>query len=193
MRNQIRKLVLVLGISSTIASHNALAADPAAGFLVGLFMKVCVPNMGRPSGVEAWADEWHLHEITDSIPLQVFVGEGADGKAWAVPAKYGSFALSIRGTTRACAVWARAADPGEVEADFHKLIDGSKRPGLNLTVVEDKVSSSPAGQVHELVYQMSAADAATGFLFTLITAESPGGAFQASLQVAAAQMPSPTN
>ncbi|WP_176059546.1 hypothetical protein [Paraburkholderia sp. BCC1876] len=193
MRNQIRKLVLVLGVTSALASHHALAADPAAGFLVGLFMKVCVPNMGRPSGVEAWADGWHLHEITDAIPLQVFVGDGENGKAWAVPAKYGSFALSIRGTTRACAVWARAADPGEVEADFHKLIDGSKRPGLNLTVVEDKILPSPAGPLHELVYQMSATDAATGFVFTLLTAENPGGAFQASLQVAAARIPSPTN
>ncbi|WP_408367849.1 NMCC_0638 family (lipo)protein [Paraburkholderia sediminicola] len=94
----------------------------------------------------------------------------------------------VRGTTRACAVWTRAVDPGDIEADFHKLIDGSKHPGLNLTVVEDKILPSPAGQLHELVYQMSATDSATGFVFTLLTAENPGGAFQASLQVAAARI-----
>ena len=188
MRTPIQKLALLLVATLALGSEAAFAADPAAGFVVGLFAKACIPNMGQPSKVEAWADNWHLHEITDPAPLRVFVGDGSEGKAWAVPAQYGSFALSIRGTTHACAVWARAAAPDEVEADFKRIIEGSKRPGLNVTVIADRSSSSPAGRVHELVYQLSAAGAPTGFLLTMVTAERPGGAFQASLQVAAAKL-----
>lgn len=188
MRTSIRKLVPWFVGFSALGSHAAFAADPAAGFVVGLFAKACVPNMGQPSKVQAWADDWHLREITDPVPLQVFVGEGTQGKAWAVPTRYGSFALSIRGTTQACAVWARAADPDEVEADFKKIIEGSKRPGLSVTVIEDQISSGPAGKIHELVYQLSAAGAATGFVFTMLAVERPGGAFQASLQVAGAKV-----
>jgi hypothetical protein len=187
MQMLIRKLVVLLVVALTLGSQAALA-DPAAEFVVGLFMKACVPNMGQPGKVQALADEWHLHEITDPIPLQVFVGDGPLGKAWAVPAREGSFALSIRGKTQACAVWARAAEPGEVEADFKKLIEGSKRPGMNIEVIEDQVSSSPAGRLHELVYQLSAIGAPTGFLFTMLTAERSGSAFQASLQVATSKV-----
>ena len=188
MRIPIRKRVLWLAVVLALGSQASFAGDAASGFVVGLFMKVCVPNMGQPSKVQAWAEDRHLREITDPVPLKVFVGEGSQGKAWAVPTQYGSFALSIRGTTQACAVWARAADPDEVETDFKRLIEGSKRPGLNVTVFEDQVSSSPAGKVHELVYQLSAAGAPTGFLFTMLTVERPGSAFQASLQVAAAKV-----
>lgn len=187
MQIPIRKLALLLGVTLALGSQ-AASADPAAAFVVGMFMRICVPSMGQPSKVQAWADELHLNEITDPLPLQVFVGEGSRGKAWAVPTKYGSFALSIRGTTQACAVWARAAEPGEVEANFKKLIDGTKRPGLNITVIADQTVSSPAGQAHELVYELSAQGARTGFVFTMLTVERPGGAFQASLQVAASKV-----
>lgn len=188
MQSPIRKLALLPFVWLALGCEPAFAADPAAAFVVGLFMKACVPNMGQPRKIEAWADERHLGEITDPVPLQVFVGDGSRGKAWAVPTQYGSFALSIRGTTQACAVWARAADPDEVEADFNKIIEGSKRPGLNVAVIKDQISSSPAGRVHTLVYQLSAAGAPQGFLFTMLTAERSGGAFQASLQVASAKM-----
>jgi hypothetical protein len=88
--------------------------------------------------------------------------------------------------TQACAVWARAADPGEVTTSFKMMVEGVKRPGIEITPDKDAISPSPVGEAHALVYNVKAPGAATSFEFTLLTAERPGGAFQASMQAAQA-------
>jgi hypothetical protein len=161
-------------------------ADPAAAFLTKLFIDVCVANLGQPAKVREWAEQHHLGQIQSPAALAVFVGPGGNGAAWAIPAAAGSFALSIRGMTQACAVWARAADPGEVMANFKTIVEGVKRPGIEITPDKDTVSPSPVGEAHALVYNVKAPGAPTSFEFTLLTAERPGGAFQASMQAAQA-------
>jgi len=168
------------------AFQSAAVADPAAQFLTKLFITVCVPNMGQPTKVREWAQSHQLAEIQNPVALSIFVGSGDKGAAWAVPAAQGSFALSIRGTTQSCAVWARTADPSETLALFQKLIEGVKRPGIEITVDKDAVSPSPVGDAHALVYNVTAPNAPTSFEFTLVTAERAGGAFQASMQAAPA-------
>jgi hypothetical protein len=150
-------------------------------------MNVCVPNMGKPEQVRAWANEKHLPAITADMPLSIFVGPGGKGGAWFVPSDAGSFALSIRGTTEACAVWARKADPGEVESNFKKMMEGVARPGIETSIVEDKTVPTPSGQARSLIYKIKAPDSPVGFLFTMLTAERPGAAFQVSLQLAKGQ------
>jgi hypothetical protein len=169
-----------------IAVQPAAAADPAAAFLTKLFIDVCVPNLGQPAKVREWAEQHHLGQIQSPTALAVFVGPGGNGAAWAIPAPQGSFALSIRGMTQACAVWARAADPGEVMTSFKIIVEGVKRPGIEVTTDKDTVSPSPVGEAHALVYNVKASGAPTSFEFTLLTAERPGGAFQASMQAAQA-------
>jgi len=164
----------------------AAAADPAAQFITKLFIDVCVPNLGQPAGVREWAQAHRLPQIQSPAALGLFVGSGSNGAAWAIPAQQGTFALSIRGTTQACAVWARAADPSEVTANFQRIVEGVKRPGISVRVQKDETSPSPSGDAHALVYNVGAPNAPTGFLFTLLTAERPGGAFQASMQAAQA-------
>jgi len=159
-------------------------ADPAAEFLTKLFITVCVPNLGQPARVREWAQGHQLSEIQNPVALGLFVGPGDKGAAWAVPSGQGSFALSIRGTTQACAVWARAADPGETLVLFQKLIEGVKRPGIEITIDQDTVSPSPVGDAHALVYNVTARNAPTSFEFTLLTSGRTGGAFQASMQAA---------
>jgi hypothetical protein len=161
-------------------------ADPAAAFLTKLFIDVCVPNLGRPTKVREWAELHHLGQIQSPTALAVFVGPGDGGAAWAIPAPEGSFALSIRGMTKGCAVWARTADPGEVMTNFKKIVEGVKRPGIEVTVDKDTVSPSPVGEAPALVYNVTAPGAPTSFEFTMLTAERPGGAFQASMQAAQA-------
>ena len=168
------------------AFQSTAVADPAAQFLTKLFIAACVPNMGQPTNVREWAQGHQLAEIQNPVALAMFVGPGDKGAAWAIPAAQGSFALSIRGTTQACAVWARAADPAETLALFQKLIDGVKRPGIEIAVDKDSVSSTPVGDAHALAYNVTAPNAPTSFEFTLVTGERPGGAFQASMQVAKA-------
>jgi hypothetical protein len=166
--------------------QSATAADDRASFLVNLFITVCIPNMGSPDGVRAWAATKRLGQIEEAAPLAVFVGPGSDGAAWAIPTTIGKFALSIRGTTRACAVWAQAADASEVEGNFKKIIEGTKRPGVRVRVDKDNSGEGPQGHVRGLVYNIIAPGAPTGFEFTMLTAEHAGGPFQASLQVAKA-------
>lgn len=173
-------IIAFVGIPHGVAH----AADDKAAFLVKLFQAACIPNVGNPDGVRTWAIEKRLSQIDAPDSLQVFVGPGGKGTAWAVPTQYGSFALSLRGKTQACAVWAQAADPTEVEADFKVIIDGVKRPGINIRVDKDETVETPVGRARSLVYNVVAPGAPFGFEFTMLTAERPGGAFQASLQVA---------
>jgi hypothetical protein len=180
----IRTAVAVTALLASI--QPATAADPAAQFLVKLFATVCIPNLGQPTKVREWAQERHLGEIQNPLALHAFVGSGDKGAAWAIPVAEGNFALSIRGTTQACAVWAQAADPGEVLVLFKQIIEGVGRPGIEITVDKDTVSPSPVGEARILVYNVGAPGAPTSFEFTLLTAERRGGAFQASIQAAQA-------
>jgi hypothetical protein len=168
------------------AFQSAAVADPAAEFLTKLFITACVPNLGQPAKVREWAQGHQLAEIQNPVALGLFVGPGDTGAAWALPSAQGSFALSIRGKTQACAVWARAADPKETLALFRKLIEGVKRPGIEITVDKDTVTPTPVGDAHALVYNVTAPNAPTSIEFTLLTAERTGGAFQASMQAAQA-------
>ncbi len=164
----------------------AMAADDRAALVTNLFIAACIPNMGKPDGVRAWATAQRLAEIKAAAPLDVFVGPGGKGAAWAVPTPYGNFALSIRGTTQACAVWAQAADPAEVERDFKTMVEGVKQPGINIRVDKDATDETAAGLAHTLVYNIIAPGAPSGYEFTMLAVERPNGAFQASIQVAKA-------
>ena len=181
VRRLILTSLLVVGITST----TAVADDASASFVTRLFINVCVPNVGQAENVRAWALEKKLAEVASPSALEVFVGAGDGGAAWAVPTSFGSFALSIRGRTHACAAWARTADPVEVEGNFRKILEGVARPGLVVKVVKDANAAGPTGVIHTLVYAVSnAGDERRGYLYTLQTAEKTGGAFQATLQAA---------
>ena len=173
--------LLVAGMTSTVA----VADDASASFVTRLFMNVCIPNVGQSEKVRAWAQEKKLVEVTAPSALQVFVGTGDGGAAWAVPTSFGSFALSIRGENHACAVWARSADPVEVEGNFKKILEGVARPGLVVRVIKDENVPGPTGSIHTLIYAVSiAGDEERGYLYTLQTTEKSGSAFQATLQAA---------
>ena len=181
VRRLILTSLLVVGITST----TAVADDASASFVTRLFINVCVPNVGQAENVRAWALEKKLAEVASPSALEVFVGAGDGGAAWAVPTSFGSFALSIRGRTHACAAWARTADPVEVEGNFRKILEGVAHPGLVVKVVKDANAAGPTGVIHTLVYAVSnAGDERRGYLYTLQTAEKTGGAFQATLQAA---------
>jgi hypothetical protein len=182
----VRRLFLAFLFAVACFSKTAIADDPAASFVARMFMDVCIPNVGRPENVRAWALEKKLAEIpAGRVAFDVFVGPGSGGAAWAVPMSFGSFALSIRGTTQACAVYARAANPAEVESYFRKILEGVARPGLVVNIVKDSNDSGPTGTIHTLIYRVSAGgNERRGNLYTLQTAEKSGGAFQATLQAA---------
>ena len=169
-----------------VATRPALADDAAANFATRLFIEACVPNMGQPDRIRAWAAQKQLPQISSPAALSVLVGAGPKGSAWYVPSALGRFALSIRGLTEACAVYAQQAGPAEIEALFRKLIEAVRRPGIEVSVVDDKETATAAGKTRVLAYQIRPPNGAKGFVFLLIAAQNPNGAFQASMQVAAA-------
>jgi hypothetical protein len=167
----------------TVTPEFASAEDASANFIVRLFVTVCIPNVGQPDNVRAWAADQHLEAVKNPIALNVFVGSGGNGAAWVVPSAVGSYALSIRGSTGACAVWAKAASPADVETLFRKIIEGAASPGVDVSVVKDSRQKGPSGSVHTLIYSVSGTDRQQGgFLYTMQTAERAGGPFQVSLQ-----------
>ncbi len=162
----------------------AYAEDPAASFIVRLFSRVCAESSAAPDKVKVYAEKQKLGQIEDPAALEVFVGEGGKGAAWAVPAQAGKFVLSVRGKTQACAVWAQAADPAEVETQYQAIIKGVQRPGISVSVVSDQTEPSPQGTMRTLIYRVAPESAKRGFLFTMLTTQKSGGPFQVSLQQA---------
>jgi acyl-coenzyme A synthetase/AMP-(fatty) acid ligase len=167
-----------------LATTPSFADDPAANFVTRLFTEVCIPNMGHPDKVRAWADQKKLPRIDSPEALRVFVGAGANGSAWYLPSSLGNFSLSIRGTTEACAVWAREANPADVDTMFRKIMEGVKRPGLQVAIFDQQNRLTPVGEARSLVYSVRPTTGPNGFLFTLLTSQNPGSAFQVSMQVA---------
>ena len=169
-----------------IAAPPAMAEDDAAAsFLTKLYMTVCIPNVGQPANVRAWAAEKHLPPVTSGVALSVFVGPGDHGGAWAVPSAFGSFALSLRGESQACAVWARTASASEVEEHFKRILENAARPGVDVVLVKDSRDATAGGSVHTLTYSVTGSDKRVGgFLYTMQVVDRPGGAFQASMQTA---------
>jgi hypothetical protein len=175
-------LIAIMGFI-VAAPACAAAADVRADFVTKLFTSVCIPHMSDPDGVRAWAAERHLTPIEAGPARDAFAGPGKDGAAWMMTTAWGRFALSIRGDTQACAVWARVADPAEVETSFKGLVNGVKQPKIEVHVDKDTLAPTPWGQSHTLVYTLVTPGAASGFEFTMVTMERPGGAFQAAMLV----------
>lgn len=181
------------------------ADDPNAAYLSRLFGEACLHHLGDPEATRQWAQDQHLTPITDPAAFEVFAGPGAkppnatapaettgpdpaaptvQPAAWFVPGPgQQAFALSLRGGIGACAAWAREADPQAVSNAFLTGVKDPEKPDVAVRDVGERVSTTPFGRLSIIFYVIEAA-ARRGFLFTVITSERPGGAFQASLQVA---------
>jgi hypothetical protein len=109
--------------------------------------------------------------------------------AWRVPGPGTQwFALSLRGAIGACAVWAQEADPQQVLSAFLKGVAEPTNPAATVSKVGEKTSTTPFGALTMLLYLIEG-KAPGGFLFTVLTSERPGGAFQAPLRVAPISTP----
>ena len=122
-------------IAACVFSANALAqaAAPsdlrASNDLLELFTQVCMKNLGHPDGVQAWAASHTLASVQAPAAITAYVGAGEGGAVWAVPLNSGLFALAIRASTKACAVYAERADPRPVEAEIAHLVDALRQRG----------------------------------------------------------------
>jgi hypothetical protein len=175
--------------------RSAAADDSNAEFLSHLFRVACLANLGNPGATRAWASAQNLQPITDPAALQVFAGPGpsapgtsnaasSPAAAWVV---FGPgrdwFAVSLRGAVESCAVWARQADPAAVRAAFLRGVRDPEKPDLDVRDLGERTSATPFGPLSIALFRIVNRTGG-GFIFTVITSERSGGAFQASLQVA---------
>ncbi len=171
---------------------SAVAAEPGAQGVTRLFIDACIPNMGNPDGVRAWATDHHLGEIQTQPALELFVGPGDGGAAWAEPTSSGNFALAIRAKTKACVAYAQKADPSETLAKFKSIVEGVKKLGVKLKIERDTTTSTASGNVHTLAYDVWAPKGAISYVFMIMTVDRPNAGFQAWLEVAKATLPDET-
>ena len=168
----------------------AASADPNANSLIHLFNDACIQNMGRPDATRAWAATQRFRVLTHPSVLRLFVGDNPRGKgvAWEVPSlTTARFALSLRGSTEACTVYAERADVKAVESMFLQEVQGAKRPGIDVRKDVEKVSKGHFGLVKQLIYIVTTTgNVDKGYEFIFTTAERPGGPYQVSVQIVAA-------
>ena len=87
-------------------------------------------------------------------------------------------------------MWARAADPKEVEAKFKSLLSAVLKAavGADLRPDKDALDQTRVGSVHTLAFnlQSRAPNAARSFEFIMQTVEHENAGFQAWIEVAPA-------
>jgi hypothetical protein len=182
-------LVVALAAVATCASALADEAPPpearAANDLLDLFSQVCMKNLGKPEGVQAWAADHHLVSVENPEALKIYAG-GEGGAVWAVHMPTGQFVLAIRAPSHACSVFADKADPQVVEGYIDQLMRALKQTGRPVEVLKDDRRPTSVGSRHARVYAVGGSSGATLMLYAVITDERPGGPYQATVQVAAA-------
>jgi hypothetical protein len=164
-------------LSSALAGP-ALAADRAQSSkeLFQLFSDACIANRAAPDGVKAWADDHHLEAVQSAGALQTFAG-GDGGAVWEAKMPSSAFALAVRASGGACAVYGDKLDVAVVESLVKGFADELKSAGRRVVVVKDDES----GAQHNLIYL---ADGPAGKLtLAMIVNDKPGGAFQATIQL----------
>lgn len=176
---------LLLGLSSLLLSAGAHADDQRANSLVGVFTQACLPNVGNPRAVRAWAAEKHLTPVTNPDGQRMFIGDGSDGAAWFFQVADVPAVLSIRSQTQACAIYGEAADPVVFREWFEMIVRSlTTTPGIKATTLrEDDQIGQYGHRVGKVVLVAPFEHPPTGRIFTLITNERPGGAYQVTLQL----------
>jgi hypothetical protein len=182
-------LVVALAAVATCASALADEAPSpearAANDLLDLFSQVCMKNLGKPEGVQAWAADHHLMSVENPEAIKIYAG-GEGGAVWAVRTPTGQFVLSIRAPSHACSVFADKADPQVVEGYIDQLMQALKQTGRPVEVLKDDRSPTSVGSRHARVYAVGGGSGPALEVFAVITDERPGGPYQATVQVLAA-------
>ncbi len=161
--------------------------------LFKLFSQTCAQSVGQPNKIHEWAKLAKLPIISDENLLLALVGEGTKGRAWELPSSTKHhFALSIRGETQACAVWAELANRTSMKRMFGEFIESMQQlQGITMTPLKDEEvdTATGKGRGHIMSYQMKiAAFPGIAFQITMIVADKTGTLFagaplQATIQV----------
>lgn len=164
--------------------------------LIKLFSDACLSVRGKHESIRAFAVQSGFQAIDDWALLPALVGDGDNGIAWAanIPDATGRFALSIRGGSGVCAVWAETAAPPDLETRFRDLAEGLARTGVTVTVEREELIPTRTGEGALIAYRVADGAAKQYFLLSLVVGDKSGSLFngapfQATVQFANASPP----
>jgi len=172
-------------------------ADEAAANFAKLFSDVCLAKFGHLDTIEDWAAEQKLRPITNPQALAVFAGRPnrdgkmtsvagggvpGSGKAWAVRDPAGQFVVATRLDPESCVVWARTADPSDVDAAYAKMVAQAVAPGTDVKQADDRKVNIPDGTVRIRVYRVWSGSALNSYALVMAAVSRSGGPFQAMLE-----------
>ena len=175
--NMLSRSILVAGLA--LAAQVRAADDANAGILIKMFGEACAASLGRPDDARAYVEKNKLAPVTGPAMLKLMAGEGEAGAAWSArnPATRKNFAVSIRGETQTCAVWAETVDPAQLEAMFRRLVEAVTRPGVTVALEKEDAVPTKTGTGKLLAYRVTNAAAQNHWLFAMIAADKPGSLF----------------
>lgn len=192
------KTIALAAAMLTLAGSSVSAwADDAAAHMGKLFTDVCLAKIGHLDKVENWAADQHLRPILNPQALAVFAGRmntdgtmrsfagggvPGSGKAWAVPEGADRFVVATREDPESCIVWAQKADPADVQALYKQMVEDASKPGIEVTLAQDRKADIPDGQVHIKVYRIWSGSALTSIALAVASVSRSGGPYQAMLE-----------
>ena len=191
---------IVLAASAALAlalAGGPAHADQAAAGFAKLFSDVCMAKFGHLDKVWDWAKDQHWPRLLNPEALAVFAGKPnmdgtmrsvagggvpGSGKAWVVREAAGNYVVATREDPESCIVWAQAADPAAVEADYAKMLTDAAKPGIDVRTGEDRTAEIPDGKVHIRVSRVWSGSALNSFALVMAAVSRSGGPFQAMLE-----------
>ncbi|WP_408304323.1 MULTISPECIES: NMCC_0638 family (lipo)protein [Paraburkholderia] len=82
-----------------------------------------------------------------------------------------------------CSVWARRADAAASIDQFKRIVLGTQRPGLLVTVLEDRDIEGQGGTYHYLSYLLSKEGRQSGLYASAIASASPTAEVEVRLRL----------
>jgi hypothetical protein len=174
--------VCLLSLSLFVVAAPAHSDDKtAASDMFDLFAQACLQDPGNPDSTRAWATSHNLTVLTNPRGIQVFAG-GPGGAAWQTLEHGAPLVLSIRAVSGVCAVFVGSVDTAALSSSFERLIASLSTKFGPSERLPDRTAAGQFGMRTQKVVMEQVANHKLR-IFTLVTDERPGGAFQATLQV----------
>lgn len=159
--------------------------EEQADYATSLFMDSCVAHITKAADLATWIEERHLPTVEPDLAAKILAG--GPGQVWSAAGPLGQFFLivvPINPTLNQCSVWAHRADAERMTGHFQRLLEGTARSGLGVTVVSDQPIEGPGGTYRQLIYNLVKDGADLGWVFVAVTSASEEAEIQGRLMVA---------
>ncbi len=144
--------ILGAGLFGSVYAAQATPAPVSqveqANLAFKLFTKTCLAMPDNNAAVSAWATKNHFIKPEPKTSNMILQNRG--GEVWIVPTRKAQFLVVLHPDKR-CSVWARTADPQQININLNRLAASLAKPGRIVKKVRDM--QVPVGQ--SSAYQLS--------------------------------------